>query len=139
MAAEAGTVYRTDNSGQTWTRLPSPYEGSFFGILPLTTNTLLLYGLQGRVYRSEDGGNKWQRVDTGTHAILMNGLRLKDGRTALVGLSGAVLVGDKQGNHQQTDRRGIAAAITRTNGGLLLVGEGGIRELPKNELADGLK
>ncbi len=35
LAAEAGHLYRSDDGGETWQPLPSPYEGSFFGLLPL--------------------------------------------------------------------------------------------------------
>ena len=35
IAAEAGHLYRSDDAGRTWNELPSPYEGSFFGVLPL--------------------------------------------------------------------------------------------------------
>lgn len=138
MAAEAGTIYRSDDGGESWIRLPSPYEGSFFGLVPITKDALVLFGLQGRIYRSENGGAEWQRVDSGTRAILVNGLRLRDGRVVLLGLSGAILVGDESGSRftlrQQNDRRGISSALERGSE-LLLVGEGGIRHLPLNELA----
>ncbi|MBW1646403.1 MAG: hypothetical protein JRJ56_08830, partial [Deltaproteobacteria bacterium] len=35
IAGEAGLLFRSDNNGRSWQELPSPYEGSFFGILPL--------------------------------------------------------------------------------------------------------
>jgi len=140
MAAEAGTVYRSDDAGQSWTRLPSPYEGTFFGVLPIATDTLLLFGLQGRLYRSEDGGRTWQRLDTDTRATLTNGLRLSTGHVVLVGLSGTILVGNKEGRsfrlHQQVDRRGIAAALAVSTG-LILIGEGGTRELSTQPILEG--
>ena len=40
IAAEAGTIYRSDDDGQTWISLPSPYHGSFFGTLPLENDSL---------------------------------------------------------------------------------------------------
>ncbi len=137
MAGEAGALYRSNDSGQTWLRLPSPYEGSFSGLISMATDTLVVYGLQGRVYRSEDGGSDWQRVDTGTRAILTNGLRLTDGRLVLVGLSGAILMGNNLATrftlHQQKDRRGVSAVLSGSDA-LLLVGEGGVRRLPLTSL-----
>ena len=35
IAGEAGHLYRSDDAGATWIELASPYEGSFFGVLPL--------------------------------------------------------------------------------------------------------
>jgi hypothetical protein len=45
--------------GATWYELPSPYDGSFYGILPLDGDALLAFGLRGNVFRSEDGGKNW--------------------------------------------------------------------------------
>ena len=35
IAAEAGHLYASDDGGASWRTLASPYEGSFFGVLPL--------------------------------------------------------------------------------------------------------
>ena len=47
LAAEAGHLFRSDDNGATWLELPSPYEGSFFGVLPLEPPSLLAFGLRG--------------------------------------------------------------------------------------------
>ena len=54
IAAEAGYIYRSDDGGDTWTELVSPYEGSYFGVLPLGGETVLVFGLRGHLFRSED-------------------------------------------------------------------------------------
>ncbi len=134
MAAEAGNVYRSDDEGANWLRLPSPYEGSFFGVLPLTDDSLLLFGLQGRLFRSEDAGLSWKRIDTGTRAALADGIRMRDGTIVVVGYSGTVLVSNDDGRsfklRQQSNRAAIATLRELANGDLLLVGEGGARRLP---------
>ena len=35
LGAEAGRLFRSDDDGATWRELPSPYDGSFHGLLPL--------------------------------------------------------------------------------------------------------
>ncbi|MBV8876463.1 MAG: hypothetical protein JO158_02050, partial [Gammaproteobacteria bacterium] len=35
IAAEAGRLYASSDAGKSWRALASPYEGSFFGVLPL--------------------------------------------------------------------------------------------------------
>ena len=35
IAGEAGQLYRSDDRGASWRVLPSPYEGSFFGLVPI--------------------------------------------------------------------------------------------------------
>jgi photosystem II stability/assembly factor-like uncharacterized protein len=133
LAAEAGMIYRSDDQGQTWASLPSPYEGSFFGTLPLGGDTLLLFGLRGHLYRSENAGKTWQKIMTNTKAMLNYGLRLPDGRILIAGLSGTILISSDEGQsftlHPQPDRRGISAALTVSHDQLILVGEGGVKKI----------
>jgi len=139
MAAEAGMAYRSDDGGTTWTELPSPYGGSFFGVLPLEDDVVLLFGLRGHLFRSEDAGESWEEIETGTVAILNDGIRLDDGTIIIAGLGGAVLFSSDGGRsfelHQQANRRGIQAIVEIDNGKLFMVGEFGVRTLSVSELA----
>jgi photosystem II stability/assembly factor-like uncharacterized protein len=139
IAAEAGVAYRSDDDGATWIELPSPYEGSFFGLLVLQNDTLLLFGLRGHLFRSEDAGETWTEIETGTMAMLTSGILLRDGRIVITGLGGTLLVSEDGGLSfelkQQSSRRGIQAAVEAADDSLLLVGEFGVRMLPLSELA----
>jgi photosystem II stability/assembly factor-like uncharacterized protein len=141
LAAEAGFVYRSDDGGATWTELPSPYEGSFFGVLPLDGDSVLLYGLRGHLFRSDDAGETWAELDTGTVAMLTNGIRLADGTIVIVGLGGTVLVSTDGGQSfsysQQPGRRGISTIVETADGSLLLAGEFGLRIATLAELTAG--
>jgi len=138
LAAEAGVVYRSDDGGLDWTELPSPYEGSFFGVLPIGSDIVLLYGLRGHLYRSEDAGDSWRRLDTDTVALLSTGVVLSDGTVVVAGLGGTILVSSDGGRsfsrYQQPGRRGIADVIEVGNGDLLMVGEFGVRSASLHEL-----
>ena len=138
LAAEAGYAYRSDDEGETWVELLSPYEGSYFGVLPLEGDAVLLFGLRGHLFRSEDAGETWQEVPTGTEALLTNGVRLSDGTVVIVGLGGTVLVSTDGGRtfdfHQQAGRRGISTVVATTDGSLLMVGEFGVRTATIAEL-----
>ncbi len=131
IAAEAGHLYRSDDAGKTWSQLPSPYEGSFFGILPLNGESLLAYGLRGRLFRSDDGGLSWRRVPVGTEAMLNDAVRLPNDVIAVVGLSGTVLVSRNGGNtfelQQQPDRKGLSALLGVGMSELITVGEAGVK------------
>ena len=131
IAAEAGAFYRSRDQGLAWESLAPPYEGSFFGCLPLEGDSLLLFGLRGNMFRSDDAGDNWTRIQVGTEAMLTQGLRLADGRVVVAGLAGTLLVGD--GNqfvlHQQANRLGISALVPAGNNRLMLVGQGGVRSL----------
>lgn len=133
ITAEAGNIYRSDDAGRSWLSLPSPYEGSFYGSLPLTNTSVLAFGLRGHLFRSEDTGNSWLPVVSGTQATLNDGLRLHDGRIALVGLAGTLLLSSDNGNtfklHAQTDRAGIAKVLQADDKSLILIGEHGVKRL----------
>ena len=140
MAAEAGMIYRSDDGGETWAELPSPYEGSFFGTLPLDGDSVLVFGLQGHLFRSDDAGETWAEIQTGTTAMLTDGLRLADGRVVISGLGGTMLVSADGGSTfelvPQPDRRGISSIVEAENGQLLMVGEFGVKMMPAEALAN---
>lgn len=133
MPAEAGMIYRSDDAGLTWRQLPSPYEGSFFGAVPLDENSILLFGLRGHLYRSDDGGTTWEAVETGTTAMLTDGIVLDDGTVVITGLGGVILLSRDGGRtfelEQQPGRRGIQAVIQDGEGKLVLAGEFGVKTL----------
>ena len=139
IAAEAGHLYRSDDRGATWIELPSPYEGSFFGILPLARDALLAYGLRGNLFRSDDAGMSWREITTGTVAMLNDAVRLADGAIVIVGLAGTVLVSRDGGEtftpQQQDDRKGLSAAVAVSRDTLVTVGEEGVKLIPATRRA----
>jgi photosystem II stability/assembly factor-like uncharacterized protein len=130
IAAEAGHLYRSDDAGESWVELASPYEGSFFGVTPLEGDSVLAYGLRGNLFRSDDAGASWRKIDTGTVAMLNDAVALPGGGVAVVGLSGVVLV-NRDGNgyelSQQSDRKGLSAAVALGEDSLVTVGEAGVK------------
>jgi photosystem II stability/assembly factor-like uncharacterized protein len=138
VAAEAGTIYRSDDGGETWIELPSPYKGSFFATLPLDGDALLLAGLRGHLFRSDDAGASWQAIETGTEAMLTDAIRLRDGSPLVVGLEGMVLASDDGGRsfaaHPRRDRFGISSVVAIDGERLLVVGSRGLALQPISEL-----
>lgn len=132
IAAEAGHLYRSDDRGASWRALASPYDGSFFGMLPLADGGLLAFGLRGELFRSADRGESWAAVASGTQATLMSGLDMGGGRVVIAGLAGALLASDDSGrtfrSSPQVDRKGNVALLGAP-GRLVLFGEGGARSL----------
>lgn len=134
VAAEAGTVYRSDDGGETWRTLASPYEGSFFGTLPLDGDAVLLFGLRGHLFRSDDAGETWRPLESGTTAMLNAGLRLADGTLVIGGGAGTLLV-SRDGGHTftaspQANRQALSAVLPAGDGNLVLVGELGVSRIP---------
>jgi photosystem II stability/assembly factor-like uncharacterized protein len=133
LAAEAGNVYRSDDGCRSWLSLPSPYEGSFYGSLPLDHDKLLLYGLRGHIFYTEDAGTSWVAIETSSQATLNDGIRLLDGRIVLAGLAGSLMISADNGQNfellPQSDRAGIAKIIQVDPQTLVLVGEHGVKRL----------
>lgn len=138
LAAEAGAAYRSLDRGASWERMYAAYEGSFFGVLPLVGDSLLMYGLQGHVFRSDDAGDSWVQLNTTSSATLNGAAVLKDGTIVIVGNEGAMLV-SKTGGHTVIEtsldnRKSISAVIPTRDGGAVLVGEMGVRKLSLAQL-----
>ncbi len=133
IAAEGGGAYRSDDDGETWRALSSPYAGSWFGALALDENQVLLLGLRGHLFRSGDAGESWARVDTATHATLTDAVRLTSDDVLITGLEGTLLVSRDGGRSvspaRLPSRQGISSALALADGGVLLTGEFGIQRL----------
>ena len=134
LGAEAGRLFRSDDDGRTWRELPSPYDGSFHGILPLDGDALLAFGLRGNLFRSEDGGENWIAIQTGTSALLDSAARIDERTIVVAGMAGVILVSHDGGRSflltQQDDRKAISAVQPSGDGALIVAGEGGVRRLP---------
>ncbi|TAK51233.1 MAG: hypothetical protein EPO25_17255 [Gammaproteobacteria bacterium] len=134
LGAEAGRIFRSDDAGASWRELPSPYEGSFHGILPLDGEALLAFGLRGHLFRSDDGGTNWVQLATGTVALLTAGARLDPATVVISGMTGVLLI-SRDGGHsfaltQQDNRKAISAVLAGADGALIVAGESGVRRLP---------
>ncbi len=134
IGAEAGRLFRSDDDGVHWRELPSPYDGSFHGVLPLDGDALLAFGLRGNLFRSDDGGGTWSAIQTGTTALLNSGAQVDADTVVVVGMAGVILVSRDGGRsftlHQQDDRKAISAVVPSGDGTLIVAGEGGVRRLP---------
>lgn len=132
VAAEAGHLYRSDDAGTTWQALPSPYQGSMFGVLPLADGTVLAFGLRGHLFRSADKGATWEAVPTSTESTLMAALELGPGRWVVAGTAGTLLWSEDGGRtvREQVlpDRKAIVA-LARVEHRLLAFGESGVHSV----------
>ncbi|MHA6577971.1 WD40/YVTN/BNR-like repeat-containing protein [Pseudomonas yamanorum] len=63
IAGEQGTLWTSADGGAHFTRLPSPYDGSFFTLHLADDGSVLVAGLRGNVWRSTDQGQQWQAVN----------------------------------------------------------------------------
>lgn len=93
VVGEGGLVLKLDAAAQRFRARPTPYKGSYFGVLG-TGNTVLAFGLRGTAWASDDGGANWRAVDAGLPATIVAGTTLIDGRLLLADAGGRLAVSD---------------------------------------------
>lgn len=138
LAAEAGTIFRSDDQGMSWVALDPDYDGSFFGGVRPDENSVLVYGLRGNMFRSWDAGETWRSIELPVDTSLFGGARLADGGVIVVGTAGVMLVsreGERFRLVQRADRKALMAAMATTDGAVIVVGEPGIERLEQRVLA----
>ncbi len=134
IAGEHGTLLRSADRGATWTPIPTEYDGSFYGILPLGERTLLAYGLRGRIYRSEDDGATWQLVPNDVRTLVMTAVRLRTGVIVFAGQARMFFL-SRDGGRTVAPwspglTTGVAELVEAPDGTLLALGEAGATPLP---------
>lgn len=133
VVGEQGLVLRLDRAQQRFVNVPTPYNGSFFGILG-KPGVVLAYGLRGNVFRSTDGGESWTKVETGVALSITAGTVTSDGRMVLLTQAGHVLMSGDDGISflpaaQSRLFPASAATLARADS-LVLAGPRGVRVLP---------
>ncbi len=135
LAGEHGTLLRSRDAGAKWTSIDSPYDGSFYGILPLDAHTLVAHGLRGRVYRSPDDGDTWQLVAVDQRALIAAATQLKNRTLLLAGQARALYLSRDYARTAVAWPAPIAPAISALlelpSGEILALGEAGASILPK--------
>ena len=132
IAGEQGLLLKWDDSAQRFNAVPTPYQGSFFGVLG-KPGEVLIYGLRGNVLRSTDGGQSWTALDSGVHISITAGLIDARGNYRLFAQGGQMLVSQGTGAQMHLLRQPaptpVAGAAQTTDGALVLAGSRGTRTL----------
>lgn len=133
IAGEQGLLLKLDRASGRFAASPTPYAGSFFGLLG-KPGVALVFGLRGNVLRSVDGGASWSQVETGLPVSITSGTALADGRLALLSQAGHLLLSSDDGAsfqlQPQPSLAPVAAAQAAGPHTLVLVGMRGARQLP---------
>lgn len=132
LVGEQGLIGRWRADKGRFEALPSPYKGSFFGVLAKGA-TVLTYGMRGNAFVSRDAGNTWVKANTRTSASLTAGAVLADGRIVLVTQTGQLLLSTDAGMNFEPAAVapapmpvfGVAALDDKT---LVLAGARGVRQ-----------
>jgi len=137
IVGEMGGMFRSADMGETWERVESPYQGSFFGVVGGgEPGVVVAFGLRGNLFRSTDFGDSWQAIELlddgdAVESGLADGNRLADGHIVVVGHGGTVLSSEDNGKSftlfSRPDRRSLSGVVSNPDGNLILVGQSGVR------------
>ncbi len=103
VAGEGGSVFRSNDFGDSWEKITTPYEGSFFGANALSDNQVVIYGLRGNLLHSSDYGDTWRALNIGLDKSLF-GAHSFNGRTVVVGDAGVNIEIDNQSHSIQAQQ-----------------------------------
>ncbi len=129
VAAEQGTVLRSDDLGATWTYLGTGYKGTFWSGIALNDGTVVAGGLRGTVYYSVDDGRSWQPSRSSTKSSVTDFVQLGE-KIIATGLDGTVLESADGGKtftaSQRADRLSLTAAVATSAGKLVVFSKNGL-------------
>lgn len=136
LGGEQGYLARSEDDGQSFVALDSPYAGSFFALQLRADGALLVAGLKGHAFVSSDGGDSFQPLPVAQPVSFSAATRLADGRALLVNQGGALFLGDGPGGvplqpFAQPLGRPVAGLIQAADGSLVLAGFTGLLRLPQ--------
>lgn len=133
IAGEQGSMFRSEDAGDKFFAVQTPYEGSYFDVLVYSNDHLIVSGLRGSAYRSDDSGAAWTSVDIPSSASITGSVQLKDGTFVLVNQSGQLLLSRDKGNSFQLaplKQLFPLAGITQSaDGSLVVVGMRGVTRI----------
>lgn len=161
VAGERGIMGLSEDQGQTWKVLDSPYGGSFFGAINKGIRGVLLYGMRGNVYSAEDldvcatadaetwdpyerdidppaekiAELGWKKHTTPVKESMFGGAVLGKGGIVLVGINGTTFTMSRQGESIELVQTNLAETLTgliEYKGRLLAVGRRGVQEMEIN-------
>lgn len=129
LAGEHGTLLRSVDDGANWTSIAAPYEGSFYGILPLDRQRLLAYGLRGHLYRTLNDGDQWELVRTPHPTLIAGALKMKSNYVVLGGQARGLMVSRDFGRSVSAFPElttAVSELLELSDGNVLALGEHGV-------------
>jgi len=131
LVGEQGLVLRSSDGGEHWQSLEPFYNGSLFGVVRLSAERWLAYGMRGHVFTTSDFGDSWQRVDIGSSLPIYGHALLPDNQgLVLVGAGSRLIRLDAQGQVQDRSQRAglgtLTSAVVLGARHLLVAGERGV-------------
>ncbi|MCX7081309.1 MAG: YCF48-related protein [Pseudomonas sp.] len=140
LVGEQGLVLRTADFGQHWQTLPPFYKGSLFGVVRLSADRWVTYGMRGHVFVSQNFGESWEQVKVGNQLPLYGHVLLPDnGGLLIVGAGSSLVHLDASGRLISVNRLAgfgtLTSAVLINAQTLLVGGERGVFQSPDGSVA----
>lgn len=133
VVGERGTIWFSDDEGESWTISEAGYDGHFYGVIQAAPDALLAFGFAGNIFRSTDDGKTWARLDRVTEKSIVGGLADKGGGLVLVTRNGQIIESADAGKSFTLSRvklgRTVASVLpgfTGSGKSIITVGHGGL-------------
>ncbi len=130
MAGELGFIAVSEDFGESWRRLESPYEGSFFNVGVTNSGSVQVMGLRGHLFRSTDGGETWSETETNSNASINNMVNVGGAQIVYFGVDGVMLFSKDDGKSvdviQTSGRNGLMDGVNAGVDTLVVVGAKGV-------------
>jgi photosystem II stability/assembly factor-like uncharacterized protein len=122
LAGEQGLFLASQDAGQSFTTIETPYRGSYFTLTTANPDQVVLGGLRGNAYRFDASNRTFQKLEVPIPVTLSTSTPLRDGRTVFVNQAGQLLVsaGDRL-MAMKTSAGAPATAVAPTADGALAI------------------
>lgn len=158
ITGERGLLALSNDGGNSWRLLKSPYVGSWFGALPYGDKGALVYGLRGHVFETrdvstlaseqpdvlqslerqasgatpDDPSGHWRQLVNPVMESLFGAARVSTDEAVLVGVNGAIarvnLPAAELKSVEKLSDEPLSEAV-RFNGNMIVVGRRGVQNL----------
>lgn len=134
IVGEQGLVLLSNDVGQTFRAVETPYKGSFFSAELMDAQHLLVAGLRGNALRSVDGGSAWQALATPMPASITATALEPGGRVLAANQAGFVMAlqDDRFQPLHAAPLPPVNGLLPRTGATPLVLGVQGAMSLPES-------
>lgn len=132
IAGEQGLLLVSDDGGGQFSRVETPYRGSWFALEVGASGSMVLGGLRGNLYFSEGAAAGWTKVPIDAQASITALARSADGRLYAGNQGGQIFVSRDGGRSFSTSAFRAApplAAVASEGAGLVVAGLRGVQLL----------
>jgi len=136
VSGEQGLVRLSQDGGQTFAAVKTPYDGSFFTAELSSADEIVVAGLRGNMLRSLDNGANWKQITTPDAASITGSALRADGSLVLVNQAGMVLSESKGAlvPLNSTPLPSLTGIFPKRDGSLLTLSIQGIVSAPNRGL-----